>query len=49
MSLANLVRPNVYTSDVDLRFQHCGVLAPRLGAARVQGIRLNRHSKHAGG
>ncbi|MBO2457879.1 RidA family protein [Actinomadura violacea] len=33
MSLANLVRLNVYTTDVDLVFQHYGVLAARLGAA----------------
>ncbi|GIH73149.1 RidA family protein [Sphaerimonospora thailandensis] len=35
MSIANLVRLNVYTTDVDLLFQHYGVLASRLGAARV--------------
>ncbi|MEV4892214.1 RidA family protein [Nonomuraea sp. NPDC055795] len=35
MSLANLVRLNVYTTDVDRLFQHYGVLAGRLGAARV--------------
>ncbi len=35
MSLANLVRLNVYTTDVDLLFQHYGVLASRLGAAGV--------------
>lgn len=35
MSLANLVRLNVYTTDVDLLFAHYGVLAVRLGAARV--------------
>jgi enamine deaminase RidA (YjgF/YER057c/UK114 family) len=35
MSLANLVRLNVYTTDVDLLFPHYGVLASRLGAARV--------------
>ncbi|MEV6521971.1 RidA family protein [Longispora sp. NPDC051575] len=35
MSLGNLVRLNVYTTDVDLLFQHYGVLAARLGAARV--------------
>ncbi|WJV51280.1 RidA family protein [Streptomyces flavofungini] len=35
MSLANLVRLNVHTTDVDLLFQHYGVLAARLGAARV--------------
>ncbi len=33
MSLANLVRLNVYTTDVDLLFQHYGALAGRLGAA----------------
>ncbi|WP_322938690.1 RidA family protein [Nocardioides bizhenqiangii] len=35
MSLANIVRLNVYTTDVDLLFQHYGVLAARLGAVRV--------------
>ncbi|MFC8841277.1 RidA family protein [Streptomyces griseoincarnatus] len=35
MSLANLVRLNVHTTDVDLLFQHYGVLAGRLGAAGV--------------
>lgn len=35
MSLANLVRLNVYTTDVDQLFPHYGVLASRLGAARV--------------
>ncbi|MDX8036040.1 RidA family protein [Lentzea sp. BCCO 10_0856] len=35
MSLGNLVRLNVYTTDVDLLFQHYGVLAARLGAAGV--------------
>ena len=35
MTLANLVRLNVYTIDVDLLFQHYGVLAARLGAAAV--------------
>ncbi len=35
MSLANLVRLNVYTTDVDGLFPHYGVLAARLGAARV--------------
>lgn len=33
MSLADLVRLNVYTTDVDLLFRHYGVLASRLGAA----------------
>lgn len=35
MSLSNLIRLNVYTTDVDSVFQHYGVLASRLGAARV--------------
>ena len=35
MSLMNLVRLNVYTTDVDLLFEHYGVLASRLGAAGV--------------
>jgi enamine deaminase RidA (YjgF/YER057c/UK114 family) len=35
MSLANLVRLNVYTTDVDLLFEHYGALASRLGAAGV--------------
>jgi enamine deaminase RidA (YjgF/YER057c/UK114 family) len=35
MSLANLVRLNVYTTDVDLLLPHYGVLASRLGAAGV--------------
>ncbi|MET9768684.1 RidA family protein [Streptomyces sp. NPDC006415] len=35
MTLANLVRLNVYTTDVDVLFQHYGVLAGRLGAAQV--------------
>lgn len=35
MSLANLVRLDVYTTDVDLLLQHYGVLASRLGAAGV--------------
>ncbi len=35
MSLANLVRLGVYTTDVDLLFQHYGVLASRLGTAGV--------------
>ncbi|MFW5418265.1 RidA family protein [Nocardiopsis sp. CNT-189] len=33
MSLADLVRLNVYTTDVDLLFRHYGALASRLGAA----------------
>ncbi|MEU7315887.1 RidA family protein [Streptomyces sp. NPDC007083] len=35
MTLSNLVRLNVYTTDVDLLFQHYGVLAGRLGAVGV--------------
>ncbi|MFJ8186999.1 RidA family protein [Streptomyces sp. NPDC096105] len=35
MTLSNLVRLNVYTTDVDLLFQHYGVLAGRLGGAGV--------------
>ncbi|MEU6860476.1 RidA family protein [Glycomyces sp. NPDC046736] len=33
MGLANLVRLNVYTTDVDLLFAHYGGLAARLGKA----------------
>ena len=35
MTLSDLVRLNVYTTDVDLLFRHYGVLAGRLGAAGV--------------
>ncbi|UFU03610.1 RidA family protein [Ruania suaedae] len=35
MSLANLVRLNVYTTDADALFPHYGVLAGKLGAAGV--------------
>lgn len=35
MALADLVRLNVYTTDVDLLLQHYGVLAARLGEAGV--------------
>lgn len=35
MSLADVVRLNVYTIDVDDLFQHYGVLASRLGVAGV--------------
>ena len=35
MSLANLVRLNVYTTDIDLLFPHYGLLTSRLGAAGV--------------
>ncbi|WP_371408032.1 RidA family protein [Kribbella sp. NBC_00662] len=33
MSLTNLVRLNVYSTDVDQLFQHYGILASRLGTA----------------
>jgi enamine deaminase RidA (YjgF/YER057c/UK114 family) len=35
MSLANLVRLNIYTTDIDLLLQHYGVLTSRMGAAGV--------------
>jgi enamine deaminase RidA (YjgF/YER057c/UK114 family) len=35
MTLANLVRLNVYTTDVDALLPHYGVLAARLGAVGV--------------
>lgn len=35
MALANLVRLNVYTTDVDALFPHYGVLAEKLRAAGV--------------
>ncbi|MFJ5776383.1 RidA family protein [Streptomyces sp. NPDC093094] len=35
MSVANLVRLDVHTTDVDLLLRHYGVLAARLGAAGV--------------
>lgn len=35
ITLANLVRLNVYATDVDALFPHYGVLAGRLGAAGV--------------
>ena len=35
MTLADLVRLNVYTTDVDQLLPHYGLLAGRLGAARV--------------
>ena len=35
MSLANLVRLNVYSTDIDELFPHYGVLAARLGAAGI--------------
>src|SRR3954453_13460824 len=36
MSLANVARLDIYTTDVDLLFQHYGVLASRLGAVGVE-------------
>jgi enamine deaminase RidA (YjgF/YER057c/UK114 family) len=35
MTLANLVRLNVYTTDIDALFPHYGELAGRLGAASI--------------
>ena len=35
MALANVVRLNIYTTDVDLFLQHYGVLATRTGVAGV--------------
>lgn len=35
MTLANLVRINVYTTDIDALFPHYDILAGRLGAAGV--------------
>lgn len=35
MSVTDLVRLNVFTTDVDLLLEHYGVLAARLGAAEV--------------
>ncbi len=35
MTLADVVRLDVYTTDVELLLQHYGVLASRLGAAQV--------------
>lgn len=35
MSLADLVRLNVYSTDIDALFPHYGILAGRLGAAGV--------------
>lgn len=35
MSLSNLVRLNVYATDIDRLFEHYGVLASRLGAVGV--------------
>lgn len=36
MDLSNVVRMNIYTTDVDGLFQNYGVIAERLGAAGVQ-------------
>jgi enamine deaminase RidA (YjgF/YER057c/UK114 family) len=35
MSLSNVVRLNVYTTDVDAFFENAGVLGARLGAAGI--------------
>ena len=35
MGLGNVVRLNIYTTDVDSLFEHYGVLAARTGAAQV--------------
>ena len=35
MSISNVVRLGVYTTDVDLLFQHYGVLMARLGTAGI--------------
>ena len=35
MSLANVIRLNIYTTDVDLLFENFGALASRTGAAGV--------------
>ena len=35
MDLGNVVRLNIYTTDVDALFEHYGVLAARTGAAQV--------------
>ncbi|OZC72326.1 enamine deaminase RidA [Rhodococcus sp. 06-462-5] len=35
MSMSNVVKLGIYTTDVDLLFQHYGVLMSRLGAAGV--------------
>ncbi len=35
MTISNVVRLGIYTTDVDLLFQHYGVLMARLGAAGV--------------
>ncbi len=35
MTLSNLIRLNVYTTDVDQLFPHYGILAARLGAAQI--------------
>jgi enamine deaminase RidA (YjgF/YER057c/UK114 family) len=35
MGLGNVVRLNIYTTDVDSLFEHYGVLAARMGAAEV--------------
>ena len=36
MDLSNVVRMNIYTTDVDLLFENYGLIAERLGTAGVQ-------------
>ena len=36
MGLSNVVRMNIYTTDVDLLFENYGLIAERLGTAGVQ-------------
>lgn len=36
MDLSNIVRMNIYTTDVDALFQNYGIIAERLGVAGVQ-------------
>lgn len=35
MALSNVIRLNIYTTDVEAMFEHYGILAERLGAAGV--------------
>lgn len=36
MTLSNVVRLNVFTTNLDALFEHYGVIGERLGAASVQ-------------
>jgi enamine deaminase RidA (YjgF/YER057c/UK114 family) len=36
MTLANVIRMNIYTTDVDRLLEHYGVIAERLGRAGVR-------------